>query len=97
MRMQRKFKGFEREDGTLAKLAFFDGYNFGDRLLEGCKFCARIEEDGTMTITVCESCKGYLAGLDAKKWLREALQYAQQCDIFAEAEEGGDDLVLLPA
>ena len=38
-----------------ANQAKFDGYSFGDRLLEGVMFIATIAEDGTLSIEITQS------------------------------------------
>lgn len=96
--MPKKFKGFDYEDGRIVKEAYFNGYNFGDRLLEGVIFKATIQNDGTMKVEVTPASADYLRGLNAKKWLKEALEYAQGNDLFSEKPDGsGEDLQLLEA
>ena len=96
--MKKQFKGFDYEDGRIVKVAYFSGYPFGDRLLEGVMFKATIQDDGSMKVEVTPESADYLRGLNAKKWLKEALEYAQGNDLFSEKPDGsGEDLVLLEA
>lgn len=92
-----KFKGFDYEDGRIVKTAYFDGYSFGDRLLEGVWFKATIQEDGTLEVEPCKKSESYLATLNRNYWIKEALQYAEGNDLFSECEGGSEsDLELLP-
>lgn len=71
-----KYRGFEKEDGTILKVAYFDGYAFGDRLLEGVMFKATVTK-GKLSVEPCPDAERYLKDLNRKKWLKEALQYAK--------------------
>ena len=91
----KKFKGFEKEDGSLVNEAWLNGYQFGDRLLEGVMFQVCINEYGRMSVSVGKSYAEYFSNFNEKKWLNEALKYAQENDIFQEHKDGGEDLVLI--
>ena len=89
-----KYKGFDYEDGTIVNEAYFDGYAFGDRLLENVTFKATIK-NGKLIVSVVESSRQYFSNLNQKKWLKAAKDYAKQNDIFFDTEKGGQDLCLV--
>lgn len=91
----KKFKGFKKEDGTIVKEAWFDGYPFGDRVLEGVMFKATIGDSGHMSVTIAPSCAEYFSNLNEKKWLKEAVDFAMDSDMFQEREDGGEELELV--
>jgi hypothetical protein len=95
---KKKFKGFDYENGKIVKVAYFNGYAFGDKLLEGVMFKAEIVADGTMNVSLTKDAEVYFktAKLSQKQWLKEAYEYAEHNDIFSENENGtGADLCLL--
>lgn len=93
-----KFKGFSYDDPSkpLADTAYFDGYNFGDTLLEGVMFKAEIKDNGTMAVSFVNPHGEYEKGLNQRKWLKEAKEYAEENDIFLSQPDNGEDLVLVP-
>lgn len=63
--------------------AEFDGYPFGDRLLEGVKFVAKKHDDGTCEVRPKSSDDTtYLQSLNTKRWMKEAKTFAESNDIF---------------
>ena len=71
--------------------AEFDGYPFGDRLLEGVKFVARKNDDGTCEVRPKGSDdEAYLGTLNKKMWLDRAKTFAEAYDIFTCPTCGGD-------
>lgn len=96
-KQKQKFKGFEKSDGTIIKTAYIDGYHFGERQLEGVNFKATIQDDGTLSVAVCDSGKEYFSGMAKKKWLAAALDFITETDVLNELEEGGDEVVLIKA
>jgi hypothetical protein len=96
---KKKYKGFQQEDGTIVSTAYFNGYAFGDRLLEGVMFKAEVKQDGTLKVTICLGQNDYFKGLNKAKWLKEAYKHAtdeMNSDGFNEFEnETGEDLVLI--
>lgn len=73
-----------------SKEAMFDGYNFGDRLLEGVMFIATINEDNTISVRVSDISKLYFNNLNTKLWLKRALDFALMNDIFEDIKTGKD-------
>lgn len=73
--------------------AYLDGYDFGDRLLEGVMFRCDIAPGGKLVVTVAEQSKPYFKGLNPD-WLQKAQDFAEQHDVFSETEDGGEDVVL---
>lgn len=60
----------------------FDGYSFGDRLLEGVMFKAFIKENAIAVDSVDEwETDPYLIGLNKEHWMEEALDFAKKNDI----------------
>jgi len=68
--------------GSCGKIdeAVFDGYLFGDRLLEGVKFAARKNDDGSCEVRLMEP--GTLAVPDEKHWMSLAKKFAEQNDVL---------------
>lgn len=57
-----------------------DGYDFGDRLLEGVHFTVEIDPETVKVVSVQPSSKDdevYLDDLNKSKWLKRAEQYVQ--------------------
>lgn len=82
--MEEDIKQYYDEDAVLpkAKKAKLDGYEFGDRLLEGVMFIYTINNDGSLSVEVEESSKDYFDNFNKEKWLKIALQYAIETDCF---------------
>ena len=92
-----KFKGFSYEDGKTVSVAYLDGYNFGDKLLEGVSFKCEINDEGELTASFTNPEGSYEKGLNQKKWVKEAQAYAVDNDIFSEKPDlTGEDLFLEP-
>jgi hypothetical protein len=66
-----------------------DGYGFGDRLLEGVMFEVRVGKKG-LQVRVQDDCSDYFSGLNKKKWLKEAAEYAKDNDVATCPHCGGD-------
>lgn len=81
---------FVDDNGKKYKTAFFDGYPFGDRLLEGFLFNAKLLPDGRLKVSVPKN-DYYFNQLNKEMWLKKALQYALKNDIFQGKD--GIDLV----
>jgi len=78
-----KYKGFKNENGDFVQEVFFDGYTFGDRLLEDVIFKARIK-NGKVFVEITKDCAEYFKELNQKKWLKEAKEFVEGLD---EGEE----------
>lgn len=87
---QRIARCFLDDDGKEYSVAYFDGYSFGDRLLEGVIFKAELLPDGFLEVSTAPKSVSYMEDLNEKKWIEAALKYAIQNDIFM-AHEGGSD------
>lgn len=74
---------FSKDGKKIRKVttAFFDGYHFGDRFLEGCEFEARVNEYGLLTVSPTPSTADYLKTYfcDTKKWTERAMKYVTGC------------------
>jgi hypothetical protein len=57
----------------------FDGYQIAERLLEGVKFQATIEND-TVVVRVHPNDAVYFSKFDSSKWLNEAKIYVMEGD-----------------
>lgn len=68
----------------------FDGYGFGDRLLEGVMFEARMSGDGNVNVKVQLSDREYFNDLAAATWLAKAGDYVRHLDIATCPKCGGD-------
>ena len=82
---------FDCEKCGKIKEAIFDGYPFGDRLLEGVKFIASKNDKGKCTVRPLGSDdEAYLANLNKKQWLAAAARFAEENDIFECPTCGGE-------
>ncbi len=59
----------------------FEGYDFGDRLLEGVKFKARIDSDGHLTVEAADPEDDYWKGLNMSHWIGQALDFVRDLDV----------------
>ena len=83
-----KVKHFETVSGKIVKIAEFDGYSIADRLLEGLMFQISVQEDGTLKASVKEKDKAYFSDFNQEKFLKLAVDYAYENDIFYEPTSG---------
>ena len=93
-------KRLDDEDGNLYKVAYFNGYNFGDKVLEGVYFEVRCLEDGRIEVSPVDewSEDPYLSWLSEKTWMKRALEFAEENDMFTDKPGiGGEkDLCFVP-
>ena len=87
---------FEDENGKQYNEAYFDGYQFGDRQLEGVMFRAFIK-DGKLKVELAKKeDEGYFKTLNTKMWLKAALEHAlEEADIFSKTPDGDIELNLI--
>ena len=83
-----KVKHFENVSGKIVKTSEFDGYSIGDRLLEGLMFQISVQEDGTLKASVKEKDKAYFSDFNQEKFLKLAVDYAYENDVFYEPTSG---------
>jgi len=83
-----KFKHFETESGKIITTAEFDGYSIAERLLEGLMFQITIQPDGTLKASVKPSDEEYFSQFNTTKFLKEAEDYASDCDEFTDPVSG---------
>lgn len=83
-----KVKHFETVSGKIVKTAEFDGYSIADRLLEGLMFQISVQEDGTLNASVKEKDKAYFSDFNQEKFLKLAVEYAYENDIFYDPTSG---------
>lgn len=75
--------------------AFVDGYNFGDRLLEGVIFQISLTEDKNDIIVKCgDDYLQYFESLNTKKWLKEAKKYVLECPFDSLTSESDNEVEL---
>lgn len=93
-----KFHCFKSESGECFKEAWFHGYDFGERALEGVWLKAVINFDGTLSVEWPEKEKdnAYLKTLNKNHWLQRAREYAEENDLFAQRAGGALNLELIP-
>lgn len=71
--------------------AIFDGFYFGDRLMEGVKFIASKADDGTCTVRpATQDDEVCIADFNKERWLARAKLFAEHNDVFACPQCGGD-------
>jgi len=71
--------------------AFVNGYNFGDRLLEGVMFKITITKNNKFKAEALRKDMDYLKGLNLKKWLGSAEAFANSNDIFYTNEKENEE------
>lgn len=60
----------------------FDGYGFGERILEGVMFIGTLSPDGKiLSVKVRDIDADYFSDLNQKKWLKEAKTYLGETDV----------------
>ncbi len=87
---QKYFK-FKVEPRKQAKL---DGYSVGETLLEGMYFLLTVNDDGTLSVETPQSAKDYMSKLNEERWLKQALDYVKDNDLF-EGLDGLEDINLV--
>lgn len=87
---------YQDPDNIIApqKEAMFDGYNFGERVLEGVMFIASIDVYGNLSVKVDPNSESYFNTLNTKMWLKKALEAAKAQDVF-EGMNGEEDIELV--
>lgn len=89
-----KVKHFETVSGKIVKTAEFDGYSIADRLLEGLMFQITVQEDGTLKASVKDKDKDYFSDFNQEKWLKIAVDYAYNNDIFYDPNTGEECCII---
>jgi len=79
-----KYKHFETESGKEVKIAVFNGYSIGDRLMEDVMFQVEVSTDGTLKTTITKDCEDYFSQFNTQKWLQEADEFANRNDMFED-------------
>lgn len=90
-----KYLYFLDEQNNKLSSAYFDGYGFGDRLLEGVMFRATILENGTIIVTTKPEDAGYLEDLNMVKWMKEAHEVAKDDSTSFSNEHGQGEILLV--
>lgn len=63
---------------------YVDGYQIGDRLLEGVVFKCLLDEDGRgVSVEVQEEHRSYFSGLNMRHWLESVAQSVPEMDIVS--------------
>jgi hypothetical protein len=83
-----KFKHFETESGKTIMTAQFDGYSIAERMLEGLQFQITIQPDGTLKAWVKPEDEDFFSDFNTTKFLKMAVEYAEENDIFDDPESG---------
>lgn len=74
---------------------YVDGYQFGDRLLEGVMFKITVTKQNKLKAEIAPGFEDSLEGLDKKYWLKLAVEHAETVDIFeADSKSSGEDVIL---
>jgi predicted RNA-binding Zn-ribbon protein involved in translation (DUF1610 family) len=66
--------------GAVSDHLLVNGYAFGDRLLEGVQFVVTVGPSGAVAVANRAEDAKYMAGLNAKKWLKAAREYVADAD-----------------
>lgn len=100
--MSLKFLSFVPEEENSFKsceFAYLNGYDFGDRLLEGIIFKFEVTKDGnSLEASVIPKHTDYFNTLNTEYWFEQAVRYALQTDTFYSTVDFNDpftDNVLL--
>jgi hypothetical protein len=75
----------EGETPIKVEKAQFDGYEFGDRMLEGVMFDAWVDKKGALCVELPED--AFTTGLNRNHWEELALNYAVSNDIFSADDD----------
>lgn len=91
--MGYKLYGFINEtQAREVDVLYLDGYNFGDRLLEGVIFQIRVAPGGdNLAVSVDGQDEKYLKDLNSRKWLNEAREYALTTDVLSTERDMSHD------
>ena len=73
---------------------YVDGYDFGDRVLEGVNFKASLETNGTVLIIHGTDSNDYLSTLNAKKWMDKAWDYVSEVDMVTDQRRQAEWLLV---
>lgn len=87
-------KAFDDEDGNLYQEAYLDGYCLAT-ILEGVIIKCSLDSGGYLTVSFLEKDIDFLKEFNTEFWLKQALSFAEQNDIFNEKESGGRDLAFV--
>lgn len=82
---------FQCENCGKVDYALLDGYNVGDRLLEGVMFEIRCINNNIYQAQVTKDCAEYFEDLNKQKWIKAMEEYAAETDVF-ECPECGEDI-----
>jgi len=83
-----KFKHFETESGKTIMTAQFDGYDIAERMLEGLQFQITVQSDGTLKAWVKPEDEDFFSDFNTTKFLKLAVEHAEETDIFQDPESG---------
>lgn len=73
--------------------AYLDGYDVGDRLLEGLKFILKVSESGEdIDVSIGSEDEGFFQGLNEKYWLNKVKKSTLEWDLFESKE--GEEIIL---
>ena len=71
-------------------IVFIDGYDFGDRLMEGVKFKVKFSDGKAECIGVEEEAKPYMDQFNWGHWKKRCEEFAESYDVFICIECGDD-------
>ena len=80
----------ELPDGTVF---YVDGYQFGDRLLEGVMFKCGLLDGGTSAVVYGPECDAYTASLNMKMWMQTCADQLGSMDYVAREVVKQEDIV----
>jgi hypothetical protein len=69
---------------------FVDGYDFGDKLMEGVKFKVKFIDGKAKCIGVEEDSEPYMKQFDWEHWKKRCEEFAQDYDVFICVKCGDD-------
>ena len=75
----------ELPDGTVF---YVDGYQFGDRLLEGVMFKCGLLDGGTSAVVYGPECDAYTASLNMKMWMQTCADQLGSMDMVSSDSAG---------
>ena len=67
--------------GKIPEMTLINGYNFGDRLLEGVMFEIVLDKGKPKCLGVAAEYENYFSNLNQKKWMKEAEREAMETDM----------------
>ncbi len=97
----RRYRGFADKNGPVpVRTAYFDGYDVGERQLEGVPIEVFVSDSGRLMIGFFDKDNDYVKGLNQSHWLdviSHELETPEECEyaFYSHPDCCGDELMLV--